>query len=110
MGLGERVVMDLAEPLLDQNFHLYFDNFFASPSLAARLLSRQTYCIGTVRSNRTGYPRSVGNITPRNSARGSSSSAWANLSSMPGNEADKKVHCVTWIDKKQVTAFTTFTR
>ncbi len=53
--LGERVVLKLAESI--EGLHeLFFDNFFTSFPLMRTLLSRQIYAVGTVRTNRKGFP------------------------------------------------------
>jgi len=56
-NLGARVVKDLSEPLQGKNFHIYFDNFFSSPTLLAELLDFKIYCIGTVMGNRKQFPK-----------------------------------------------------
>ena len=50
-GLGYDVVMS---PFYNKNYHVYFDNFFASPKLMEDLLSEGTYACSTVRINRKG--------------------------------------------------------
>ena len=37
-GLGSRVVQQLMEPLYDQNYHVYMDNFFSSTNLAKQVI------------------------------------------------------------------------
>ncbi|KAG8332635.1 hypothetical protein J6590_108176 [Homalodisca vitripennis] len=54
--LGEQVVMDVVEPFIGKNHHVYFDNFFSSFNLANMLLEKDTYSCGTVRINRFGWP------------------------------------------------------
>ena len=56
-NLGARVVTDLSKDVLNKGFHLYFDNFFSSPSLLADLCTKKTYCVGTVRVNRKHFPK-----------------------------------------------------
>ena len=51
-GRGESVVLWLCECLKDTNCYVYFDNFFTSPMLMAKLLENCIYGIGTVRANR----------------------------------------------------------
>ncbi len=46
--------------LLDQGYHLYTDNFYSSPHLATALLKRSTRFCGTVRSNKTDWPITLG--------------------------------------------------
>ena len=107
VGLGERVVLDLASPLLDQGYHLYFDNFFSSPRLAAKLLRRNTYCIGTVRPNRACFPKKLLEVDAKSAARGSSSGDWAKFTKDDVELDEFKVHCLSWVDKKQVTLIDT---
>ncbi|XP_071051342.1 piggyBac transposable element-derived protein 4-like [Onthophagus taurus] len=54
-----RVVMKLAEPLLDCGRTMITDNWYTSLSLAEQLLDRQTHLIGTLRKNRKENPRTV---------------------------------------------------
>ncbi|OXA42206.1 PiggyBac transposable element-derived protein 4 [Folsomia candida] len=51
-GYGGAIVMQLMEPYLGLNHHIYCDNWFTSPNLALELLSRQTYLCGTIRKDR----------------------------------------------------------
>ena len=54
-GLGYRVVMDLLEQYQGKGHCVYIDNFYTSPNYYLHdLLSRSTYCAGTVKSNRKG--------------------------------------------------------
>ena len=55
-GLGELVVLSLSKSLKDTNCYVYFDNFFTSPTLMAKLLQNGIYEIGTVRANRKNMP------------------------------------------------------
>ena len=64
-GLGHRVVVDLASPFFNKNYHLYFDNFFTSLPLMEELLLNHTYACGTLRLNRRGLPASVKNTKLR---------------------------------------------
>ena len=48
-GLGYDVVMNMACPFLNQNHHVFFNNFFSSPILLEHLLDQQTYTCSTVR-------------------------------------------------------------
>ena len=47
-GLGRRVVMNMMQPYLDRQHHVYFDRFFASPKLTDDLQRRGTYSCCTV--------------------------------------------------------------
>ena len=55
-GLGESVVLSLCKSLQDTNCYVYFDNFFTSPTLMAKLLENGIYGIGAVRANRKHMP------------------------------------------------------
>ena len=50
-GLGESDVLSLCECLKDTNCYVYFDNFFTSPTLMAKLLEYGIYGIGGVTAN-----------------------------------------------------------
>ena len=58
-GLGEKVVLRLAESIKGRHHQLYFDNFFTSISLLTKLLSEGTYGCGTIRTNRKQYPSEI---------------------------------------------------
>ena len=58
-GQGFDVVMEMGRLLLDKWHHFYFDNFFTSVKLAEKLLSRNTYMCGTIRTNRKGWPKDL---------------------------------------------------
>ncbi|XP_015772176.1 PREDICTED: piggyBac transposable element-derived protein 4-like [Acropora digitifera] len=49
-GLGYSVVMELMNPFLNKNHHVYFDNFFSSPKLLEDLQNEGTYACSTVRA------------------------------------------------------------
>ena len=51
-GLGYDVVMILISTFYNKNYHVYFDNFFASPKLMEDLLSEGTYACSTVRMDK----------------------------------------------------------
>lgn len=55
-GLGHHVVMTMGCDYLNQYHVFYFDNFFSSLKLAETLLENNTYCCGTIRKNRQGWP------------------------------------------------------
>ena len=59
MGLGEKVVRQLAESIKGNHHHLYFDNYFSSISLLSKLLEDGTYACGTIRTNRKLYPSEI---------------------------------------------------
>lgn len=51
-SVASSVVIELCNPLLDQERTLYCDNWYTSVGLATTLLSLQTHTVGTLRSNR----------------------------------------------------------
>ena len=58
MGLGEKVVLTLAESFKGRHHQLYFDNYFTSINLLMKL-SEGTYGCGTIRTNRKQYPSEI---------------------------------------------------
>ena len=55
-GLGYDVVMKLVEPLVNQGYHLYFDNFYRSPKLVEDLFGLGIPSCGSAAENRRGFP------------------------------------------------------
>lgn len=55
-SLGEKTVLELTTHLQGKNFVVYFDNFFTSFPLLTKLLDRNIFACGTVRSNRKHFP------------------------------------------------------
>lgn len=72
-GLGYDVVMRLINPLLNQGYHLFFDNFYTSVLLIKDLFGLGTPACGTTCENRRGFPLSMknGKQWARKKARGS---------------------------------------
>ena len=52
LSVSERIVAQLIEPLLDQEYRVIADNFFTSVRLADYWFSRSTLLLGTLRVNR----------------------------------------------------------
>ena len=52
LNLGSSVVLDLCQVLKDAYCHVFFDNFFNSPTLIQKLHDNGLYGLGTARSNR----------------------------------------------------------
>jgi hypothetical protein len=57
--LGEHVIWSMTRGLSMKFHHVYFDNFFTSPSIVERLLKDGIYCTGTLRTNRRGVPAEI---------------------------------------------------
>jgi len=88
--LGARVVKDLTRELVGKNHHVYFDNFFTGVDLLLSLKKEKIFACGTVRSNRTGLPKSV---TPDKEMK-------------PGQydfrTSNSGIRWIKWMDKKGV--------
>lgn len=55
----ENVVMNLMEGKLFKGHSLYMDNYYNSVNMARTLISKNTYCTGTLRSNRKKNPKDI---------------------------------------------------
>ena len=89
MGLAYDVVIKLVEQLHGQGYRLYFDNFFTSPGLLARLLELDILATGTTLPNRRGFPRILKDKWRKKAKRGNC--RWKRMN---------KVLCLEWMDKK----------
>jgi hypothetical protein len=58
-GLGYEVVMKLARPLINQGYHMYFDNFYTSPQLVKDLFNLMIPSCGTAAENRRSFPETM---------------------------------------------------
>ena len=58
-GLAYDVVMKLVQPLINQGYHLYFDNFYTSVTLVKDLFQLSIPATGTAAENRRGFPDSM---------------------------------------------------
>ena len=94
-GLGARVVRALVEPLNRKGYHIYFDNYFSSVSLAMEQASKGNYTIVTTRPNQRGWPASLNDIQTlqKGMARGDT------RSEVVGGGT---VQCLIWKDKKGI--------
>ncbi|XP_065843443.1 piggyBac transposable element-derived protein 4-like [Oscarella lobularis] len=100
-GLGAQVVLDLCAPLLGKNYHVDCDNFFSSPYIANALAEKNTFFIGTCRTNRKGVPDAVkGVFRKKETPRGESVGAWA--VDERGQVIIPKIRCMMWMDKQPV--------
>ena len=95
-GLGERVVLQLSQPLTGKRHQIFCDNFFTSPTLFQELLRRQLYACGTVRQDRIGFPNDLKGV---HLERGESQFRQI------GN-----LTATIWQDKKQVSVLSTCTQ
>ena len=60
-GLAYGVVMKLMQPLINQGYHLYFDNYYTSVKLVKDLFTLMIPATGTAAENRRGFPFSMKN-------------------------------------------------
>lgn len=67
-GHAANVVLNLMQDKLNCGHSLYMDNFYNSKSLAAKLLSNNTYCTGTLRMDRKYIPQDVKSAVLRKGA------------------------------------------
>ena len=63
--LGERVVIGLLTGLEHKGYHVYFDNYYTSPSLCKHLLTLGFGCCGTVRLDRRNIPDTFKTAAPK---------------------------------------------
>ena len=61
LGKSGAVAATLMQPLLDQGYHLYVDNWYMSVVLAEYFLQRGTMICGTLRKDRKGIPKTFAN-------------------------------------------------
>lgn len=97
-GLGYDVVMKLVEPLVNQGYHLYFDNFYSSPKLLKDLFGLGIPSCGTAAENRRGFPDCMkkGKEWARRKDRGTM--RWVR---------DAECLALQWKDNRPVTMLTT---
>ena len=58
VGKSGEIVIRLMEPLLNNGYKLFVDNWYSSPNLFQYLLSKNTSACGTTRKNRLKLPAS----------------------------------------------------
>lgn len=96
-GLANKVVMDLVQMYEGKNHFLYVHNFYTSPALLIDLLKKEIYCIGTVRTNRKGFPKG---LLPPNASMPQGSYRFASSST-------HNLTAVWWKDRKDVFVMST---
>ena len=86
------------QPYERQGYQLFTDNFYTSHTLARTLKDRQTGLVGTVNSNRRGFPAQLKNIRnfQRNGTRGDMRYFRV-----------KGIAYIQWLDKRVVTVLST---
>lgn len=96
-GLGYDVVMKLAEPLVNQGYHFYFDNFYTSPKLVKDLFGLGIPSCGTAAENRRGFPDCM-----------KKAQEWARRKNRGVMRWDRDGNCLAlqWKDNRPVTMLT----
>ena len=105
-GLGGQVVQSVADPFVNKNHHLFFDNYFSSIELLSSLLSKNTFCVETTQTKRKQWPHAQLNIAElkKDLSRGQSKSV-----TVKASNNGKEVECLLWMDKKCVPFVNTLT-
>lgn len=85
----EYVVEKLMEGLFYSGRSLYMDNYYNSIKLAHNLLSKETYCTGTLRQNRKNNPKDI-------------TSKKLKVGENVGKYTEKGVSVVKWRDRREV--------
>jgi len=99
VGMTQRVVEQLSQPLQNQGYVMFTDNFYTSGALAKSLRAKGTQLVGTIKLNRTGVPASLKeNIKQfdKHAERGTMRYA-----------RDGPILYVQWKDKRSVTVLST---
>ncbi|XP_039545881.1 piggyBac transposable element-derived protein 3-like [Pimephales promelas] len=100
LGMGGDVVVELCESLpSNQNYKVFADNFFSSPALIVKLLSRQIYFVGTLRCNRLAGCQLEDEKSLAKRGRGS-------VETMV--EKEDRMVIVRWYDNKAVTLISSY--
>lgn len=91
--VSEEIVIELLQPYLEKGYVCHIDNWYSSPNLFHRLLEKNTYAVGTVRSSRQHMPTDLklGNLEVGESQRRSCDG----------------ILVVKWMDKKMVHCIST---
>ena len=97
-GLGYDVVMRLVSSLINQGYHLYFDNYYTSVQLVQDLFKLEILACGTTSENRRGFPLSMKN-----------GKKWAKGKERGSMRWEREGGCLAlqWLDNRPVTMLST---
>jgi hypothetical protein len=106
-GSSEWMVLEAAERanVLDKGHLIAVDNYYASPKLFAHLAKRGTDMVGTVRSNRRGWPKAMVALPAPKSrwVRGDHRQAKAVIAG-----TNESLYALNFFDKREVRLLSTF--
>ena len=97
-GLGYDVVMRLVSSLMNQGYHLYFDNYYTSVQLVQDLFKMEILACGTASENRRGFPQSMKNGKQWAKGKERGSMRW---------EREGSCLALQWLDNRPVTMLST---
>ena len=97
-GLGYDVVMRLVSSLMNQGYHLYFDNYYTSVQLVQDLFKMEIPACGTASENRRGFPQSMKNGKQWAKGKERGSMRW---------EREGVYLALQWLDNRPVTMLST---
>lgn len=103
IGASGNVVLRLAQPIPKQeNYKLFFDNWFTSVPLVLTLAQQGIHCIGTVRCNRLPGVSLKSDAEMKRTGRGSFQQKMAMV-------GETTLHVVKWYDNRSVTILSDYT-
>ena len=97
-GLAYTVVMNLVTSLVNQGYHLFFDNFYTGIQLMKDLVARGIRACGTVLVNRKGFPAGLKNVKEWEKKAKRGDVRW---------ERDGDILAMQWKDNKTVSFLST---
>ncbi|XP_058868693.1 piggyBac transposable element-derived protein 3-like [Acipenser ruthenus] len=103
VGASGNVVLRLAQPIPKQeNYKLFFDDWFTSVPLVLTLAQQGIHCTGTVRGNRLPGVNLMCDAELKRAGRGSFEQKMAMV-------GETTLHVVKWYDKRSVTLLSDYT-
>ena len=100
-GLTHAVVLRLTEHLANSGRIIYTDNFYTSPALTESLRERGFHLVGTVRSNRRGFPQELKADTKKLKNMQHEELCAMCETGCPCTRVERSLHCVHAINHSQ---------